>query len=199
MHTRRIATFLLGTWIGCSILMAFIAIQNSRSPDLIMNAPVQSASAMIETLGREPARLLLRHLAWEQNRLYVPAWEQVEIVLGLVLGGCLFLATQRRVFPMILCGLMLSMVLFQHIGITPELTFSGRETDFPPGSQSVDSLARVWLLEEVYIGVDAVKLAVGGILAAYLFVFRSSRRRDRKPSEALGPLERRSEHRSVGR
>ena len=43
---------------------------------------------------------------------------------------------------------------------------------------------------------DALELAVGGILAAYLFVFHSSRRhRERQPSEALGPLE----HRGVSR
>jgi hypothetical protein len=102
-------------------------------------------------------------------------WQQLQILVGAVLGVCLFLATQRRTFPLILCGMMFGMVLFE-LRLTPELTYLGRETDFPPGMNSVGLVQRLWALEQVYGGVEIVKLLAGGILASYLFVFRTSRR-----------------------
>jgi hypothetical protein len=76
----------------------------------------------------------------------------------------------------VLCGLMLALVLFEHFAITPELAYRGRATDFPPGSAVFGAQARVWALGQVYAGLEAVKLVVGGILASYLFVFRTRRR-----------------------
>jgi len=184
VHTRRIATFLLGAWISCSLFMAFIAIQNLRSPGAVMSAPIEPAAKLIQSFGQDQAGLLLRHLAAEQNRHYFYLWEQAQILLGLALGGCLILATQRRIFPMVLCGVMLALVLFQHITVTPELAYRGRETDFPPGNAVFGAQARVWALHQVYVGAEAVKLVIGGVLASYLFVFRT-RRRSRKEAAAV--------------
>ena len=156
--------------------MGFVAIENLRSPNLVLSGPIEAASKIIQSLPPDEVRLLLRHLAAEQNRFYFYVWEQVEIPLALLLGGCLFLATQKRIFPLVLCGLMLVLVLFEHVAITPELAFRGRATDFPPGNAVFGAQARVWALYQVYVGAEAVKLVMGGILASYLFVFRTRRR-----------------------
>ena len=60
---------------------------------------------------------------------------------------------------------MLALVLFQ-LAIQPELTFRGREADFPPGNQSLGTQARVWALTEVWIGAESAKLLIGGLLTA---------------------------------
>lgn len=135
---------------------------------------------MINALGSDKASLLMRHAAAEETRSALAVWERVEIALGLVLGGCLYLATQKRVLPIVLCGAMLVLVLFQHFGVGPELAYSGRETDFPPGNALVGSTERLRALQAVYYGTELIKLVAGGILASYLFVFRSSRRSSRK-------------------
>ena len=127
-------------------------------------------------MAPDDARLLLRHLAAEQNRLYISLWEDAELPLAFLVGVCLFLATQKRIFPVVFCGLMLALVLFEHFAITPELAYRGRAADFPPGSVALGAQARVWVLSEVYAGVEAVKLVIGGILASYLFAFRARRR-----------------------
>src|ERR1700690_2543840 len=63
MHTRRIATFLLGIWLGCSVLIGWIAMENSRL-----------------AFGAGGALLV------EQDLLHLYAWEGVQLGLGLVLA-----------------------------------------------------------------------------------------------------------------
>jgi hypothetical protein len=185
VHTRRIATFLLGAWMGGCLFMGAIEIQNLRSPALVLNAVPPPAQKMIQTLGHDPAQLLLRYLAAQQNRYYSSVWEEVQIALGLSVGLCLFFATQRRRFPFLLCALMLVLLLFQHFIITPELAFRGPETDFPPGNTAAGPMARVWALQQVYIGVEIAKLIAGGVLATYLFLLRTLRRRRSREIDSI--------------
>jgi hypothetical protein len=122
-------------------------------------------------------------------------WERIEILLALVLGGCLFLGTQKRVFPILLCSAMLVLALFQHFGLASELAYRGRETDFPPGNASVGPIERLRALQAIYYGAELMKLIAGGVLASYLFVFRSSRRSSRKEVNAVDN----PDHRHVNR
>jgi hypothetical protein len=192
VHTRRVASFLLGIWIGCSLFIGVIAFENLRSPSLVLSMPTEGASKILQLVPPEQAQLLLRHLAAEQNRLYFYVWEWVEILLALLLGGCLLLATQRRILPLVLCSLMLAVVLVEHIAISPELAYRGRATDFPPGSLVFGAQARVWVLSQIYVGMEITKLVMGGILISYLFYFR---RRVRKETEVAG----RADHTHAGR
>lgn len=175
MHTRRMSTFLLGAWIGGSLLMCYIAIQNFRSPNLVMNTSMTPVLKVIQTLGRDQTQLLLRHFAAEQDRHYFLVWERMQVGLALMLGVCLVMATQRRILPLVLCAVMLAMVLFE-LSISPEIAYRGRETDFPPGNNALGPVTRLWALQQVYAGVEIVKLLAGALLAGYLFVFRISRR-----------------------
>src|SRR5262249_19369156 len=103
-------------------------------------------------------------------------WELVEIPLALGLGVCLFMGTEKRILPLVFCGAMLAMVLIEHFALTPEMTYRGREADFPPGNRTYGTQMRLLLMEQGYAGTEAAKLVAGGILASYLFVFRTSRR-----------------------
>lgn len=185
MHTRRIAAFFLGAWLAGSLVVVFLSIQDSQSATTLINSPMPPARKMIDSLGADQAGLLLRHAAAEQSRSVLFTWEWVEILLALFLGGCLFLGTQKRLFPIVLCSAMLALVLFQHFGVGPELAYRGRETDFPPGNAEVGPIERLRALQAVYYGVELVKLVAGGILASYLFVFHTSRRGSRKEVNAV--------------
>jgi|SRR5580698_6852619 hypothetical protein len=176
MHTRRMATFLLGAWLGCSALLGLIAFANMRLPGAIVAPDSDATEQITKRLGVEDTRLLLRHQAAEQNRWYFYHWEEIEIFLGVALTICLFLGTQRRIFPLVFCGLLVLLVVFEHFGLTPELTYRGREADFPPGSITFGTQARVWALEQVYAWMEALKLLLGAVLACYLFIFRTRQR-----------------------
>lgn len=157
-------------------LMAFISIQNVRVPRLVLAGTNPPVAQIIKKLGYDDTALLLRHAGAEETRRYTYVWEEVELFVGVMLGGCLFLGTQRRILPLTLCGVMVALVLFQHVAVTPELAYRGRETDFPPGNNTLGPMTRMLAMQQVYFGIEIVKLAAGVILTSYLFVFRAQRR-----------------------
>jgi len=157
--------------------MALVVVQNLHSSGLVTNSPVEPVTRMIKTLGQDQMTLLLRHQAAQQTRNLYYVWEQVQIALGLLLGACLYFATQKRMFSLVLCCVMLSLVMFQFWAITPELGYRGREMDFPISGADPSGMVRVLLLYQVLVVTEGLKLIVGGVLASYLFVLRTSRKR----------------------
>ena len=186
MHSTRVATFLLGAWIGCCVFLDLLSIQNLRLAGQLLNSAIPPASEVLQNAGREPMRLLLHHFAAEQYRYYFSVWGLIQIPGALLLAAVLYFATEKRIIPQVLCGLMLALALFQ-LAINPELTFRGREADFPPGTQSLGTQERVWLLTEIWMGVEVVKLLTGGALASYIFTYKS-RRRARRIEEPVVPV-----------
>jgi hypothetical protein len=184
MHSTRIATFLLGAWIGCCIFVDLMVLQNPRLASSALESATPPAVLIMQKLGRDETSLLLRYFAEEENRFYFSIWEMFQIPTALILGAVLYFAAEKRAMPQILCGLMLVLVLFQ-LAIQPEFSYRGREADFPPGSQTLGTKARVWALTEVWIGAESAKLLIGALLASYLFSYKS-RRRLQKIDDVLG-------------
>jgi hypothetical protein len=175
MHTRRMATFLLGAWLGGCLLMMVLESANQRFTGSLLSVPSSQAAAFLrKSVAPQDFSLMLNYQTAEQNRRYSDAWEEAQIGLALALGATLFLGTQRRVFPLAVCGFMLLMLLFEHFGVSPELAFRGRETDFVPGGVAA---GRVYSLGQVYIWVEVAKLLLGSVLTGYLFIFRARRTR----------------------
>jgi hypothetical protein len=157
--------------------MALVALQNLHASDLVLISPIGPVGSMIKALGQDQIALLLRHQAAELTRSLYSIWEQVQVGLGLALGICLYFATQKRILSLVLCGVMLAVVLFQFWAITPEMSYRGRETDFSPGVSTNAAMVRTLLLYQMMVVSEGLKLVVGGILASYLFAFRTSRKR----------------------
>jgi hypothetical protein len=176
MHATRIVTFLLGGWIFCLFAVDTAVYLNLRLPDRVMANPPPEAVKIYNDYGPREAALLLRYFAAEGNRYFLGRWERTEILLGLVLIPFLFVATDRKLVPSLLACFMLMITLFQYFALTPELAFRGRETDFPPGRGDFKTEQRVWLLQEVYTGTEAVMVLVGGILTLYVASYKSRRR-----------------------
>jgi hypothetical protein len=174
MHSARVATFLLGAWIGCCVFVDLLALQNLRLVSRTINSAGPLAADVIRRSGQEQTALLLRYFAAEQYRYYFSTWELIQIPGALLVAAVLYLAAGRRWIPQMLCGLMLALVLFQ-LAIQPELTFRGREADFPPGNHALGTQARVWALSEVWIGAESVKLLIGGLLTVLMFRHKSFR------------------------
>src|SRR5262249_52698239 len=127
VHTRRMATFLIGAWLAGCILMASISVLTSRAPATTLDLPHPAVANLTRQIGHENMAQLLRHSAAEQSRFLLKRWELAQILIGAALGACLFLGTQRRILPMLLCGILLMIVLFQY-RITNELNYLGKET-----------------------------------------------------------------------
>ena len=176
------ATFLLGAWIAGSLFTAAFALLSLRAPAIVMSVPHPEVVRASNQIGWEQTGTLLRHAAAEESRFLLKRWDQVQVLLGAGLFLCLFLGTQRRPLPMVLCAIMLVMVLFQ-LGINTELAYRGKETDFPPGSTALGPTTRYLLLQETFIGAEIMKYVAGLILVSLLFVFRTGRRRGKNADE----------------
>lgn len=74
MHSTRIATFLLGAWIGCCVFMDLLALQNLRLANGVVSSAIPAAVEIIQKAGQEQAGLLLRYFAAEQYRYYFSTW-----------------------------------------------------------------------------------------------------------------------------
>jgi len=175
MHSTRVATFLLGAWMGCCVFLDLMAIQNLRLAGQMLNSAIPAASEILQNAGRGQMNVLLHHFAAEQNRYYFPLWGWIQLPGILLLASVLYFAAEKRIMPQILCLAMLALVVFE-LAIHPELAYRGREADFPPGSLALGTQARAWALTEVWSGAEAAKLVVGGVLAAFIFSYKSTRR-----------------------
>src|SRR5260370_42377769 len=105
MHTRRMATFLLGVWIGGGLLIAYVTLQNMGSAARAMTDPAPPAAQRLERLGDADARPLLRYQAVEQNRRALYLWETPQFPLGFTLLPWRYLGTPRRIQPLGFCGM----------------------------------------------------------------------------------------------
>src|SRR5580700_930313 len=179
MHRHRIAAFLAGCLILGSLFMIFVATQNFSTVDRVLAAPPSEAAPMLQELGPENSRLLLRYLAGEENRLFFTSGELVQIALGAVLTAILLLGIRSRLLAG-LAGAMLIIALFQHFRVTPEMIALGRLVDFGGGSGSA-AYSQFWRLHGLYGGLEVVKLALLTIVAAILLFGR--RKKTAEPVE----------------
>ena len=181
MIDTRIATLLLGAWIGGSVFMDVVATQNFRSVDRTLASPPAPVAERIRAMGgHDAARTFLRYQASEQNRQYFGAWENTQIVLALLLIGALIPADQRGRVTLLLPTLMLVTILAMHYWLTPEIVRMGRALDFPsPGRAAVDN-TRFWIFHGTYSALELIKLGWGVALAVWLVLPRKQRIKDVK-------------------
>jgi hypothetical protein len=157
MHYSRISAFLLGAILTGSLFMAFVASGNFQTVSEILKTPPPQADKMIKVLGDENARLLLRYLAGEENRLFFETWETTQLVLGLLLAALLFLGGNKRLLAG-LAGAIMILTVFQHFKITPELVWQGRAIDFVPATGDPTARQQFFKLHAAYGVIEVVNL-----------------------------------------
>jgi hypothetical protein len=184
VHWRRIAAFLLGCLILGSAFMIFVATQNFATVDRVLAAPPHEGAQIFQTLGPENARLLLRYLAGEENRLFFTSWELAQVALSALVTAILLLAIKSRLLSG-MTGAMLIVALFQRFRVTPEMIALGRMVDFGGGTGSA-AYGEFWKLHALYGVLEVAKLALL-IVAAAILLF--GRRRKTSPLVEDVPLE----------
>ncbi len=190
MFSRRFATFLLGIWMGCCVLVDALALEGQRIATRILDIPIIEAKAALTKSGDAPIAPLLHHLASEQVRATVENWETAQLVIFAAMLVLLVLTDQRKILAVILATAMGLLTLIQHYGITPDLNILGRSLDFLAESAAFTVRAQVWTLTQIYVVLETIKLLTGGLLASYFFamestVKRSKTRRTRSEDAAL--------------
>jgi hypothetical protein len=196
MHYRRIASFLLGLWLGGGLFMAWVATENFHSVDRLLAQPSPLVSTQIKALGTGGARLLLRYQAAEQNRWYFESWEAVQIVLGTGFFFFLLFGSSEGKFSLLLALLMLLIVLVQRFLLTPELVGLGRTIDFIPADVPSTERNKFWMVHGAYSGIEILKWGLGLVLGARIIWLRAGRSGDTR--QDLDLIDK-ADHRHVNR
>ena len=186
MHFRRLACFLLGSWIAGGLFMDMVVTQNFRSVDRLLAKPAAPAARQIEKLGPEDARRLFRHQVSEQNRWYFETWGDVETGLSAALLLFLLFGSTETNVTLLLALLMLLIVIVQRFALTPQMVVLGRLIDWVPTSQASPERSRFWMMHGAYVGLEVAKLALGFVLTARLLFRRRRRPQDREAELAVG-------------
>jgi len=186
MHSRRIACLVLGFWLAGGVFMAWVATENFRSVDRLLDRPHPAASLEFRTLGPQASRLLLRYAASEQNRYFFENWEVAQVILGVLFFFFLLFGTREDKFSLIMALLLLLIAVGQRLGVTPELTALGRSIDFIPPETRSGARIKFMLLHRGYEGVELLKWIVALALAVRLIF---GRRRDRPGEDVRQQLD----------
>jgi hypothetical protein len=164
IHARRANLFLLGIWIGGSILVSFATFANFSNIDDVLQTPGSvRASVELNKLGRDDARRLLRRYVGEDNAEVIFNWERVSAAIGVSLFFLLLFGDDQPL-NIALGGvlLMTAIVLGQHF-ITPEIADLARKMDDLPADTSMR--ARFGVLHGTYGSLEILKVLTGFIVA----------------------------------
>ena len=177
MFSRRLATFLLGVWMGCCVLVDVLALKGQRIASRILDIPIIEAKAALTKAGDAPIAPLLHHLASEQVRATLENWETAQLFIAIGIIVLLVFTDQRKILAILMATTMGLLTLIQHFGVTPDLNILGRSMDFLAESASFSTRTQVWTLTQIYGGLETVKLVIGGLLASYFFAMESTVKR----------------------
>lgn len=174
IRNRSLVVFLLGVWLGASILIDIAVTQNFQAVDRFLAAPGDApTAARIESVGPAQQRVILRRNAAEENNWIFMNWERSELLIGCVL--LVLLASQERSEKLALAGVALTLVFVaaEHFLLTPRITSLGRIVD---GLTPADPRYKTfWMLHGFYSGLDILKmLTIFGLGAHQVFARVSS-------------------------
>lgn len=148
-----------------------------NSVEQFVRSPIPGANQILQTNNAADLRRLLDHFSGEEVRLLLPTWERWQVLVGLLAAAAVYYASEKRLWPQLLCALMLVIVLIQYFAVTPELIFRGRAADFPRDPLSQVAAESFRSLAWLYVGGEILKLITACSLASWLFSFRSRKRR----------------------
>lgn len=177
MLTRRIATFILGAWLGCALLMGTLVLSATGSAAESLQDIGVGGDVIVEQIGPAAAEDLMQYQSWEQLRRQWRTWEEAQFLLAGFLVVCFLFSSNGRIVSLLLTGAMVAVLIFQYFGVFADLQQRSRTADFAEAGSSAPSDAVS--LVEFYGGLEAVKILLGGVLASYLFAQTTSSRKSR--------------------
>jgi hypothetical protein len=164
---RRLASLLLGAWLGAGILTDIAVTQNFQTVDRFLEAPGSvTTSAQLNQIGRAEERVILRRNAGEENNWIFLNWERVELGLGGALLILLLFGTRPQKLMLGLCAAMFLIVVVQHFLLAPQIADIGRRVDDLPAANP--EVHTFWMLHGFYSGLEILKLVAGFVFAVRL-------------------------------
>ncbi len=155
IHYRSLTVFLLGAWLGASILADVAVTQNFQAVDRFL------ASAGMDQASRTNERVLMRRNAAAENAWIFLNWERAEFAIG---GALILLLLRENRMALIGIILVLFILAVEHFVLTPEIiTLGGSVDSLKPGEAQYRTF---WMLHGLYSGLDILKMIIVFALAA---------------------------------
>ncbi|MGH9632617.1 MAG: hypothetical protein ACRD7E_30285 [Bryobacteraceae bacterium] len=173
MHTRRLATFLLGGWLIGSLFMAFVATQSLAGADRALRSQHPQVSKIMGSIGGDTTRQLLRFQSGRLNRHLFAGWEAAQLgIAGALLTVAVF-SPRRSKTLLAGGGAMTLIVVVMAFYLTPTMKEMAPAFEFlPPGTVTPEreSFGR---LHGAYMACEAFKLLIGLVVSARLIFDRA--------------------------
>ena len=177
---QRWALVVMGAWLMGTICTSIVATQNFYTIDRLMAERANPTFAStVDRMGSPQARVLLRYLSSELNRLYFRIWNVTQLVLGAL---ALWLIADRRA-RLAAMG-MLAIVVLMLIYLTPAIVSLGRSLDFVARDPAPPAMPRFWILHGAYTSLEMIKLIIGAVATFW------AARQPSRGSDDVRPLER---------
>jgi len=176
MTLRTLALVLVTVWLTGTLIMTFVATQNFRTVDRILERPTPQAASKLAELDHDSMRMLLRHLSSELNRLYFMSWNAIQLLLAVVVLAMMVRAGSRLETWLALAMLLIVVAL---LGGTFRIIELGRTIDFVSRNPPPPEVVRFGKLHAAYGAMELVKLVVGVVLGWILGVSRKDAKAQR--------------------
>ncbi len=170
-RVQGISIAILSLWVGWTLFMWFAATRSFRTADQVLKSPAPEFSRIVQGLGPERTREVLRYLASEINRTYFRAYGWGQIALGSILLVLVYFKAPRDTFALAVVAGMVFLVLVLTLGVMPQIIALGRNIDFLPRSPAPPNYQRFWKLHAIFTGLDGAKLLAGVVLLVRLIAF----------------------------
>lgn len=172
MHTRRLASFILGAWILGSLLVIFVVYQNGLNVEKVMNNPPGPVAKDIEDLGSDITRMLLRFQATEMNRFLYETWGIAQIGIGLAFLSAVTFTAHRSKFLVAGAAGAILLVAFQVFYTTASMAALGRTFDFLPINAALKERDLYQSYSTLNTVAEVLKLLLGAALTVRLLIDR---------------------------
>ncbi len=180
MSSRRIAVYLLGLWLGCTLFMGWVATHDLGSVDPILKQSNRQLQREIKEIGYDRVKALLRFEAAELNRHFFYYWEWLQIFLALVVLIILLDATNGNKFTLVIITGVILLLLVQHFLVGPQVLELGRGLDFAAPDQMLDERRAFGTFHAYYSSIELIKLVLVGIISVRMLLHGSSGKRRRR-------------------
>lgn len=197
MHTRRLASFLVGAWLLGSAFMLFLTLQQDTLIGRIMGNPPRQLVKEIEDLGPELTRQTLQYHSAELIRFMRGSWNLLQAGLGLALLACCVLTSHRSKFLIIVTSIMFLLTLIIAGYLSPRLTAVGRVFDFSAQAAFLNERANYQSFSLLHGITETLKVLCGLALAGRLLFDRASWNRRETSRRELRRRSRSSQSRSL--
>ena len=165
-HSMRLATFIVGMWLGGLLVMGLAIPAGFQGVDSILKSPAPQAEKLIDRLGPGDARLLMRHAVSTGNRQFFYLWGATQLALAGILLAYLAFGTSTGKVSLTLASLMFLLAVWMMVWLIPQVDKVSRALDFDrsaldgPSGETFRTLHQMFGVSELAVIALALVLLV---------------------------------------